>query len=218
MLLLFRNYLRRRRRRDIFDLLTRRFFDYISCYFISKIRAISCLKSWDITIICEIEEIKKDVMYLIVWHAMFLFISHVFLCLKFISFHISNALLFRVSNLNVWRLLARSKRTKKARCFWFVYTRFLSLYFSLLHVSNTYYFMFQMYIISCFKSWCITIVNEIKKREESAIYLIYWHAIFQFVCHVFQFVSHAIAYFKCVLLHVLNVCYFVSQILMNDDY
>ena len=43
--------------------------------------------------------------------------KHVISCLK--------CMLFRASNVDVWRSLARSERMKRARCFWSAYTRFL---------------------------------------------------------------------------------------------
>ena len=79
-----------------------------------------------------------------------------------------------------------TKKTKKTRSIWSTNTRFLRLYLMLFHVSNSCYFMSQIHAISYLKSWCMTIISEIKEREESAMYLICWHAMSQSVSHAFQ--------------------------------
>ena len=49
----------------------------------------------------------------------------------------------------------------RTRCFYFIYTRFLDLYFTLLHVSNVCHFKYQIYIISCLKYMLFRVSNLI---------------------------------------------------------
>ena len=111
-----------------------------------------------------------------------MFSIHAISCLK--------CMLFRVSNLDIESSLKRLKRTKRARCFWFVYTRCFRLYFMLFNVLNVCYFVILY--------WCRLIIKNIKENEKNAMYIISWHAISQFIFYVSQ-------YLKYILVRILNV-------------
>ena len=175
--------------------------------------AVVDITSWYMTIISEVkenEENEESAMFLTCWHAMSQSVSHAFSCLKF--------MLFRASNPDIWRPLARSKRaerTKRTRCFEPAYTRYLSLFLMSFDASNACYSMPQMHAILYLKSWCtswcMATISEIREGGESAMFLACLHAMSLPV-------SHAIACLKCMPFRASNACYSVPQIVMYDDY
>ena len=86
---------------------------------------------------------------------------HAISCLK--------CMLFRASNPDVWRLLARSERTKRARCFWSAYTRFLDLYLTLLHVSNACYVMPQILMYCQYLSWKSDQLHTLRRLRKDVV-------------------------------------------------